>query len=129
MLGLPLEVKPSAMSIIQVNHIQSSCKTRFGNLVDISDVNTLAPDEKENHFLTRALAAFAVAAAAKVEDSIAAASVVDEPKDDGIDAFYFDRSEHICYLIQSKWVKNGTSTIDVGSVLKFIQGVNHFFAA
>jgi len=114
------------MSIIQVNHIQSNCKSRFSALIDLADVHTVLPEEKENHFLTRALAAFSVAAIARVDDSLASQSVVDEAYDDGIDAFFFDRAEHVCYLVQSKWVKNGTNTIDVGSVLKFVQGVNHF---
>lgn len=50
---------------------------------------------------------------------------MDEQNDDGIDAFYYDRKEHVCYLAQSKWSNNGTTCIDVGSVLKFIQGVHH----
>ena len=29
-------------------------------------------------------------------------------------------------MVQSKWNKNGTNSIDLGSVLKFVQGVNHF---
>jgi len=28
--------------------------------------------------------------------------------------------------VQSKWIKNGTGSVDVGSALKFLQGVNHF---
>ncbi len=114
------------MSIIQVNHIQSNCKSRFSSLIDVSDVNTGSPEEKETHFLTRALAAFSIAAIAKIDDTAASGSVIDESKDDGLDAFYFDRTEHVCYLAQSKWSKNGTTSIDVGSVLKFVQGVNHF---
>jgi hypothetical protein len=114
------------MSIIQVNHIRSNCKTRFSTLVDISDITTIDPEEKEANFLSRALAAFAIAATAKIDDALAAQSVVDEFKDDGIDAFFFDRTEHIAYLVQSKWVKDGTKSIDVGSVHKFLQGVNHF---
>jgi hypothetical protein len=114
------------MSIIQVNHIRSNCKSRFSTLVDISDITTTDGEEKEVNFLSRALAAFAVAATAKIDDALAAQSVVDEFKDDGIDAFFFDRTEHIAYLVQSKWVKEGTKSIDVGSVHKFLQGVNHF---
>jgi hypothetical protein len=90
------------MSIIQVNHIRSNCKSRFSTLVDISDITTTDGEEKEVNFLSRALAAFAVAATAKIDDALAAQSVVDEFKDDGIDAFFFDRTEHIAYLVQSK---------------------------
>jgi hypothetical protein len=28
--------------------------------------------------------------------------------------------------VQSKWIKDGTSSPDLGSILKFIQGINHF---
>jgi hypothetical protein len=113
------------MSIIQVNHIQSNCKARFSSLIDMSDMATSNQEQRDIHFLSRALAAFAIAAEAKTDDVTAAQSVVDESQDDGIDAFYFDRTEHIAYLVQSKWVKNGTGSVDLGSTLKFLQGVNH----
>jgi hypothetical protein len=67
-------------------------------LIDLSDVNTLAAEEKDNHFVTRALTAFSIAALAGIDDSLAASCVVDESLDDGIDGFYFDRSQHIGYL-------------------------------
>jgi hypothetical protein len=112
------------MSIIHVNHIESNCRARFGSLVDMSDV----PDgpDRDVKFLSRALAAFSIAALTKADDATAAQAVVDEYQDDGIDAFFFDRTEHIVYLVQSKWIKNGNDSMDVGSILKFLQGVNHF---
>jgi len=114
------------MSIIQVNHIQSNCRSRFSTLIDMSDVTKLDPDERDANFLTRALAAFCVAALARVDDTTGANSVVDEYHDDGIDAFYFDRTEHIAYLVQSKWIRNGGGSLELGAVLKFLQGFNHF---
>lgn len=114
------------MSIIHVNHIQSNCRSRFSSTIDMSDVTTTDPGERDDKFLSRSLAAFAIAATAKVDDNIAAQSVVDEYHDDGIDAFLYDPNEHVAYLVQSKWAKNGNSTIDLGSALKFQQGVNHF---
>jgi AIPR protein len=114
------------MSIIQVNHIRSNCTARFSSLIDVSDVIATDPEERQSNFLTRALAAFSLVALAKIDDTTAANSVVDEYQDDGIDGFFFDRAEHRAYLVQSKWTKNGSGTIDVGSVLKFAQGVNHF---
>ena len=113
------------MSVIQVNHIEANCIARFSLLVDMSDCTTMQPDEKKNKFLSRAVAAFSIAALAKVDDATASASVVDEYGDDGIDAFYYDRAEHTVYLAQSKWNVNGSGTIDVGSILKFTQGVHH----
>lgn len=119
------QLKDSPMSIIQVNHIASNCKTRFSSLIDMSDVKDTTPaEEKESLFLTRALAAFSVAAIARIDDVVAAQAVVDEYGDDGIDAFLYDRDEHVCYLVQSKWSKNGSGSIDVGSILKLVKGVN-----
>jgi hypothetical protein len=116
------------MSIIQVNQIEAHCRAKFTSLIDMSDIKAGNAEEKEVHFLSRALAAFAISALARIDDLPAAQSVVDESKDDGIDAFFFDRNEHIVYLVQSKWVKNGTASVDVGSVHKFKQGVNDFLA-
>src|SRR5437660_4184874 len=107
------EARHSPMSIIQVNHIQSNCRARFASLIDMSDVTTQDAEEKDCNFLTRALAAFSMAALAKIEDNVAAKSVVDEYHDDGIDAFYFDRSEHVAYLVQSKWQRNGAGSLDL----------------
>jgi hypothetical protein len=117
------------MSIIHLNHIESNCKSRFSGLIDMSDVTGKNEVDTEAHFLTRAVAAFALAELAKIEDVEAALTVTDEFRDDGIDAFYFDKKSHICYLAQSKYSKNGSGSIDVGSVLKFIQGVNHLLEA
>jgi hypothetical protein len=49
------------MSVIHVGHIKNSIAGRFGDLVDLSDVQTSHPDQKESCRLTRGLAAFAVA--------------------------------------------------------------------
>src|SRR5436190_1375365 len=90
------------MGVIQVGHIKSACEKRFSDLIDLTDLKPSTPDEeRENHFLTRALAAFAIAELAKVDDRLAVDAVVDEFHDDGIDAFFFDRAEHVCYLEQS----------------------------
>jgi hypothetical protein len=53
-------------------------------------VTTADAEQKDTMFLSRSLAAFAVAALAKIDDAAAAKSVVDEFHDDGIDAFFFD---------------------------------------
>lgn len=95
----------------------------------MSDVDCKDPDQRDMKFLSRALAGFSIAALAKIDDSVAAQSVVDEYRDDGIDAFFFSPTEHVCYLVQSKWSKDGAGSIDLGSVLKFVQGVNHFLAS
>jgi hypothetical protein len=116
------------MSILHVGHIQSAIEKRFRDHIDLSDLsNSVDGAKREDCFLTRGLSAFVIAELAGVPDQFAAASVVDCFHDNGIDALYFDAPERVCYLVQSKFNKSGTGGIDVGSALKFKQGVHHFF--
>ncbi len=118
------------MGIIQVQHIKAACEQRFYSFVDTTDLAlTISPEDKADKILSRSLAAFAVAELSRCDDRIAANAVVDEFQDDGIDAFHYDREEHVCYLVQSKWRKNGSGGVDLGAVLKFIQGINHLLEA
>src|SRR5580704_7045204 len=119
------QTRHSSMSIIHVNHIESSCRSRFSAL-DMSDVLAADPGVRDTHFLSRAIGGFSIGDVGKIYDARALQSVVDEFKDDGIDGFYFDRVEHIAYLVQSKWSKNGNGGIEVSSIHKFCTGVNHF---
>src|SRR6185369_3868433 len=113
------------MSILHVGHIQAAIDKRFRGLIDLSDLPAgIDEANRENCFLTRVLSAFVVAELSVVADQIAAASVVDCFHDNGIDALFFDASERVCYLVQSKFSKNGTGSIDLGSALKFKQGVH-----
>jgi len=113
------------MSILHVGHIQAAIERRYRGLIDLSDV--VNESQRDDCLLTRGLSAFVVAELSGAEDRIAASSVVDSFGDNGIDALYFDAPERVCYLVQSKWMKSGTGSVDVGSALKFKQGVHHFF--
>jgi AIPR protein len=113
------------MGTLHIGHIKAALKSRFENLIDLSDLSaSVSATDRENFFLTRALAAFVIAELGSADDKIAAKAVVDGSKDNGIDAFYFDTSERVCYLVQSKWVHNGKSSVELGEIHKFVQGVN-----
>lgn len=113
------------MSILHVGHIQAAIDKRFRGLIDLDDV--VNPSQLEDCFLTRGLSAFVIAEMSEADDRVAALSVVDSFGDNGIDALYLDAPERICYIVQSKWIKSGNGSVDVGSALKFKQGVHHFF--
>ena len=76
-------------------------------------------------FLTRALAAYALVQQASASTADAGASVTDQFGDNGIDGAYYDPSDKQLYLVQAKWVRNGTSGIEAGDILKFAQGVRN----
>ncbi|MBE3602531.1 AIPR family protein [bacterium] len=114
------------MGTLHIGHIRNALNKRFMASIDMSDISpNTPPAQRNNQFLTRSLSAFAIAELANIDDRVAAAGVVDGDDDDGIDAFYFDVSDHTCYLVQSKWDNTGKHSINVGDTLKFLRGVNH----
>lgn len=117
------------MSVIHVGHIKNNVLSRFGALVDLSDVTTSSEEQREKAKLTRSLAAFAVAELGKLDDQAATRCVTDGPQDNGIDAVYYDAAERNCILVQSKWISSGNGSIEVGDLLKFIQGIRDLLDA
>ncbi len=110
------------MSVIHVGHIKNTLNSRFSHLIDLSDVSNSSPEQLEKTRLTRSLAAFCLSELTELEDPSAATCVTDGTGDNGIDAVYFDTSERICYLVQSKWISSGNGSVEVGDIHKFIQG-------
>lgn len=109
----------------QVQHTQ--IRGRLVELViphlDFSDLAGKSGTDLEKNQLSRAIAAAAIKISADTDDSIAASSVVDGGSDNGIDAIHFDAQAKTLFLVQAKWNDTHTSSVDLGGVLKFIQGV------
>ena len=103
--------------------------SRFADLIDMSDGQSDQGDDRRTRFLSRALAAFCVQCLTDADPSVAALSVTDGFKDQGLDAIYFDSSENTLYLVQSKWSKNATKTIDAGDCQLFINGIQSLIRA
>jgi hypothetical protein len=80
------------------------------------------PAQIEQNKLTRSLAAFAIAKLADVDNSIAAATVIDDYDDNGIDAVFFDRPGNRLFLVQSKFKVDGGEP-DQGEMKKFADGI------
>ncbi|OCR02723.1 hypothetical protein BCD67_05930 [Oscillatoriales cyanobacterium USR001] len=111
------------MSIIHLRQIETQLKSKFTNLIDLSDYADKKQNERDSAFLSRALAAFAVLFTADITPEKAASSLIDGPQDCGLDAVYFDSDEKNLFFVQSKWRHDGTGSIDQGDALKFINGV------
>jgi hypothetical protein len=100
---------------------------KFKCSIDISDYFKKSDSEKESAFLTRSLAAFAIMHMAGLEPQVAAESVTDGYKDNGIDAIYYDEKENKLYLAQSKWNHEGKGSLAVSDALKVVRGVKDLF--
>jgi hypothetical protein len=106
-----------------MRQIKSFLEQTFFAEVDMNDWGKKSADSRELTFLSRSLAAFSIMHLTDTTAEEASASIVDGGKDNGIDAIFYDRREHILYLVQSKWKQNGSGSFEKGELQKFICGV------
>lgn len=110
------------MSNLNLIRVQAKLDDLFRGRIDLSDVKN--PDEIENKFYTRALAAMAVVMSCGVDYGLAAQSVTDDYHDMGIDAIYNDTVQKKLILVQSKWRKDGTGGVSQEEAHAFAEGVD-----
>jgi hypothetical protein len=110
------------MSTIHLRQIRAHLETHFRPLVDMSDLANRSPQERENVFLSRSLAAFSLVHLTNVDPQEAVAALTDQGQDNGIDAALYHIPERSLYLVQSKWRHDGSGTISRGDVQKFLTG-------
>ncbi|WP_181347377.1 AIPR family protein [Thalassobacillus sp. CUG 92003] len=108
------------MGIMQVNQIRNRLFEEYTGLIDLEDAHDR---NKENFFLTRALASYAIQCLCEGEKEEFAKSITDGSRDNGIDAIYFDKDYEELFIVQSKWNHKGDSEPDLGEIKKFVDGV------
>ena len=112
------------MSKLHVKQIEGYMTPRLRALVNMDDyAGHTDPGQVHKAFLTRALAVLAASNLTEVPLEELAPYVTDGTKDGGIDFIYFDSKERALYLVQTKWHEDGHGSIELGDVLKFIEGV------
>jgi hypothetical protein len=115
------------MSIIHVGQIKTHIKRLFDGLIDMKDQDNAGPEQREDFFATRALAAYAIHMLSGATVEASAKSIVDGGNDNGIDAIFYDETSRRLYLVQSKWIKNGSGEPENGDVKKFVAGIHDLF--
>ena len=113
------------MSTLKIGHIKTYLEKNLRSKIDLTDIQSRPKADQDKNFLSRALAAYSlmVTAAASIDD--AASSITDGFDDNGIDAIYFDTVSKNLWLVQSKWISDGTGGIDNGEIEKYIRGVKN----
>jgi hypothetical protein len=111
------------MSVLHMRHIQTTLEKLFKSKIDLSDVQARSPQDQEDYFLTRSLAAYSLMVLNGVDESAAAKCVTDGFGDNGIDLIHHDRANKVFYIVQAKWIKSGEGSLEVGDIHKFIAGV------
>jgi AIPR protein len=115
------------MSIIHVNQIKTQVTRQLSAHLDLSDATRAPADMQEALMLSRGLAAYALMIRAAAPPETAAAAVTDGGQDNGLDAIYFDESNKRLYLVQSKWIRDGSGEPENGDIKKFVAGVRDLF--
>ena len=75
---------------VHMRHLTNSLKERFRPLIDMTDRVKSKPEDEEKAFLSRAVTALAVKHETGWSDREAAAAVIDDYSDRGIDAVAVD---------------------------------------
>jgi hypothetical protein len=114
------------MSIIHVNQIKNHASKLFEGKIDMRDAGQQGPDY-DNHFLSRSLAAYAIYYLSGADPVNVAKSITDGGDDNGIDAIFYHEPERRLYIVQSKWIHDGSGEPSNGDVKKFIGGVKDLF--
>lgn len=107
----------------QVYQVRRSLLEDFTDLIDMSDFESYAADQREQALLSRSLAALAVRMVTGWGKEDAAASVIDGRDDQGIDAIAVTSNPVQVFLVQAKWSDRGRATVRTDSVLKLLAGL------
>lgn len=114
------------MSIIHLNQIKNHVMGLFDGKIDMTDAGRSGVDH-DNQFLTRSLAAYAIYYLSGAEPISCAHAITDGGDDNGIDAIFYHEPEKRLYIVQSKWIHDGSGEPSNGDMKKFIAGVTDLF--
>jgi hypothetical protein len=108
---------------IEITYLPANLRHDFtGKVPEATSGN---PEARENNFLTRALAAYAIHKLVGCSLDDAAGSVVDGGGDGGIDAICYAPNVSTLWIVQSKFISNGRGEPDLGAVTKFKAGIEN----
>jgi hypothetical protein len=112
------------MSEIIVKRVKKELYDLFSTKIDMSDCIDEAPDQKKDHLISRSIAGYALIMEENITPDEAALCITDGGNDYGIDAIYIDSLSKRLILIQSKLRNDGKSSLDIGDMSAFCQGIS-----
>ncbi len=106
------------MSQLHVNQIETKVR-------DLYQTDYWRSELPDVHNLSRVLGLYALSLelGVPIEDSQDHFEITDGADDRGLDAVGIDRSANVVVLVQSKWRQDGSGSLDLAGVLKFVDGV------
>lgn len=101
--------------------IAAKLDEQLSGKIDLSDIRN--PEEAQNTFYSRAIAALAIMMRCGIDADSSANCVTDGYHDMGIDAIYNDSTQKKLIFVQSKWRKDGKGGVTQAEASTFSQGV------
>lgn len=105
---------------VPVEILQLPAKLREMFTGKLAESTSRDPEKREENFLSRSLAAYAIYKLSGCSLEEAAASVVDGGGDRGIDAIFYSPTTQILWVAQSKFIKNGSGEPSYKDVNEFV---------
>ncbi|GAT63959.1 AIPR family protein [Paludibacter jiangxiensis] len=120
------------MSILHISRIKTLLENQVFQHVNLDQIKIEKPkisaDELENICLTQSYLLYALKSITGLDYSELSDCIVDNFKDNGIDAILYSKKNNTLYICQSKFNKRGTCSVDKGEILKFLEGINDLLA-
>lgn len=108
------------MSVLHVRQIETHLRDSYS-----ADHWEQGLDDRHN--LSRLLSRYAIdlSLGERAQDGSSLVEITDSGDDRGIDAIAVDPVSSLVVVVQSKWRDDGSGSVDLGSVLKFLDGVRN----
>lgn len=107
---------------VEILQLPTQLRTIF--IGKLAEVALRDPQQREDNFLSRSLAAYAIHKLSGCTPEEAAASVVDGGGDGGIDAIFYSPATQVLWVAQSKFIKNGRGEPSFDEVNTFQTGLS-----
>ncbi len=116
------------MSILHISRLKTLLENQIFEYLDIEAIKTekskISDEELENIKLTQSYLLFALKNITGLDYSELSNCIVDNFKDNGLDAILYSHISNTLYICQSKFNKKGNCSFDKGETFKFLEGIN-----
>lgn len=116
------------MSILHISRLKSLLENQIFQFINEEKIKSEKPkindEELENIKLTQSYLLFALKNITGLDYSELSNCIVDNFKDNGLDAILYSQISNTLYICQSKFNKKGNCTFDKGETFKFLEGIN-----
>ena len=116
------------MGVLHISRLKTLFENQIFEFISDEKIKNqkakISNEELENIKLSQSMLLFSLKNITGLEYKDLKNSIVDNFKDNGIDAIFYSQTNNTLYICQSKFSKKGNPNMDKGETLKFLEGVN-----